>query len=92
MLGLSGYALAQTTCSVVCQTAVCTGSSGAVSIQQQLNPNTGILIGPDGSVNPYTILTPNAPQLPSMQLPQATIISPNAVPVIIMPTPSVTGY
>ena len=83
------------TCTVVGQTAVCQNLNGAPPvIQQQLNPNTGVIIQPDGSVTPYTILTPNAPALQPLpgQAPQTTILTPAAPSILVMPTPSVSGY
>ena len=87
MLSLSGYALAQVTCSGAGQTLVCVGPTGAPTIQQQLNSNTGVFIAPDGNVTPYTILTPPT------QPPPSVLITPiNPGPVLVVPTPSVSGY
>ena len=59
ILSVSGYALAQVTCSGAGQSLVCVGPTGTPTIQQQLNSNTGVVI----AVTPYTILTP--PQTPA---------------------------
>jgi hypothetical protein len=90
----SGAASAQV-CSAVGSTVTCSHPNGQTTIQQQLNPNTGVVIQPDGSLTPYTILSPNAPG----SAPTATIVLPSPVapvppvpPVIVLPTPSVSGY
>lgn len=72
---------AQTVCSVMGKTVIC---QPGPTVQQQLTPQQGIINTPDGQVTPYTILTPQPPpQLPSLT---------PAPPVLVIPTPSVSGY
>jgi hypothetical protein len=84
----------QMTGTVTGQTSVWQGPSGAPIIQQQLGPNTGVIINPaDASVTPYTILTPNAPALPSNALPPPGGFQSQApAPPSIIVLPSLGGY
>lgn len=83
---LAPGANAQTVCSVIGKTVICQ-SGGPPTVQQQLTPQQGIITTPDGQVTPYTILTPPPPpQLPSLTP------APQAPSVLVIPTPSVSGY
>ena len=97
LLGLALNAHSQLNCAAIGNTVTCISPNGSVTQQQNLNPTTGIVIGPDGNLQTYTIMSPNAPSLPSNQLPGpgGRLPEPPGTgfgPVLVMPTPSVSGY
>ena len=69
-------------CNVIGQAVICQPlTGGPPTIQQQLSPQQGVVVHPDGQVSPYTILIPPPPpQLRSLQAPP---------PVLVIPAPSV---